>query len=156
MDENEKKHPWYAIDLDGTLAEYHGHKGLHIVGEPVPRMVERVKKMLAEGKDVRIFTARIGKKALEINPDVQKWQVVEGIQAWCKEHIGEKLPVTNEKDYGMVEIWDDRCVQVIPNTGERINQDSHRANYMICSVCKEKQKTKSRINRSLRNTRMKS
>ena len=116
--EHEKKHPWFGIDLDGTLAKYEGHKGLHIVGEPIPKMVERVKKMVAEGKDVRIFTARVGKKTLSLNSDVEKWQVVESIQAWCKKHIGEALPVTNEKDYGMVEIWDDRCVQVIPNTGE--------------------------------------
>ncbi len=41
------------------------------------------------------------------------------IQAWCLEHVGEVLPVTPAKDYDMVELWDDRAVQVIPNTGER-------------------------------------
>lgn len=40
------------------------------------------------------------------------------IERWCLEHIGIVLPVTNVKDYGMIELWDDRAVQVIPNTGE--------------------------------------
>lgn len=138
MDELEKKHKWYAIDLDGTLAEYNGHKGITVIGNPIPKMVKRVKKMINDGKDVRIFTARIGKKSLEINPQIYKWQIIEAIQKWCEKYIGQILLITNEKDYGMVEIWDDRCVQVIPNTGERINQNSSRANYNICSVCKKK------------------
>jgi hypothetical protein len=39
------------------------------------------------------------------------------IEQWCERHIGQVLPVTNRKDYGLIEFWDDRCVQVIPNTG---------------------------------------
>lgn len=40
------------------------------------------------------------------------------IENWCLKHIGKKLPVTNIKDFGMIELWDDRAVQVVPNTGE--------------------------------------
>jgi hypothetical protein len=29
------------------------------------------------------------------------------------------VQITHEKDHKMIELWDDRCVQVIPNTGER-------------------------------------
>jgi hypothetical protein len=29
------------------------------------------------------------------------------------------LPVTNVKTFDIIEIWDDRAVQVIPNTGLR-------------------------------------
>ncbi len=32
-------------------------------------------------------------------------------------HIGKELEITNVKDFGMIELWDDRAVQVIPNTG---------------------------------------
>ena len=32
---------------------------------------------------------------------------------------GEVLPVTNCKDFGMIELWDDRAVQVVFNTGIR-------------------------------------
>ena len=27
--------------------------------------------------------------------------------------------MTHEKDFRMIQLWDDRCVQVIPNTGLR-------------------------------------
>ena len=40
------------------------------------------------------------------------------IQDWTEKHIGHRLPVTCEKDYGMIELWDDRAVRVIHNKGE--------------------------------------
>ena len=45
------------------------------------------------------------------------------IQAWCVEHIGVALPVTNEKDFAMTELWDDRAVGVHRNTGVRVGDD---------------------------------
>lgn len=45
------------------------------------------------------------------------------IEEWCRKHIGEVLPVVCTKDFGMVELWDDRCVQVIPNTGKRATEN---------------------------------
>ena len=41
-----------AIDLDGTLAEYHGWAGGQI-GAPIPAMVARVKLWLEDGKNIR-------------------------------------------------------------------------------------------------------
>lgn len=102
---------WIGIDLDGTLAEYDGWRGSEHIGEPVPLMVERVKRYISEGKDVRIFTARVSTN----NPEREISFKV--IREWLTEHIGVELPVTAEKDYFMVELWDDRCVQVVPNTG---------------------------------------
>ena len=101
---------WIGVDLDGTLAEYHGWQGPEHIGEPVPSMVERVKQWLSEGREVRIFTARAADGAYSH----------EYIEKWCEEHIGQKLPVTCMKDYGMIELWDDRAVAVVPNTGVRI------------------------------------
>jgi hypothetical protein len=49
---------------------------------------------------------------------------------WCEEHIGVRLPITCTKDYGMVELWDDRAVQVIPNTGDRADQRSDPASWV--------------------------
>lgn len=54
---------------------------------------------------------------VEVYKNVQA--IREMIESWCVEHIGHKLPITNVKDYGMIELWDDRAVQVIPNTGRR-------------------------------------
>ena len=104
---------WIGVDLDGTLAEYGGWQGADHIGKPIPKMVERVKAWLTKGVEVRIFTARVAVPAPGI---------VRVIEDWCVEHIGVALAVTATKDYGMVELWDDRCVQVVPNTGERADK----------------------------------
>jgi hypothetical protein len=107
---------WIGVDLDGTLAEYHGWKGEKHIGAPVAAMVERVKRWRAMGIEVRVFTARV----YADGGDARDVAEVRGyIERWCLEHLGEVLPVTNLKDYGMVELWDDRAVQIIPNTGNR-------------------------------------
>lgn len=102
---------WVGVDLDATLAEYHGWQGPGHIGEPIPAMVERVKRWLADGREVRIFTARASASDRDLAP------VIEAIEQWCETHIGQKLEVTCVKDFGMVELWDDRAVQVIPNMG---------------------------------------
>jgi hypothetical protein len=122
------KHGWIGVDLDGTLAHYDSWRGVEHVGEPIGPMVERVKRWLAAGLDVRIFTARVdggtvalsmGDKNGEAHRDVER--VVQHIHEWCDRHIGQRLPVTCKKDYGMIELWDDRAVQVEPNTGRRMD-----------------------------------
>jgi len=37
--------------------------------------------------------------------------------SWCEKHLGLALPVTCVKDMHMIELWDDRAVQVVTNTG---------------------------------------
>lgn len=106
---------WIGVDLDGTLAEYTTWKGVEHIGEPIPLMLQRVKKWLAEGKDVRIFTARVGAQCTL----GQQLEATGYIMAWCAKHLGQAIPVTATKDFAMKELWDDRCVQVIPNTGLR-------------------------------------
>jgi hypothetical protein len=113
---------WIGVDLDGTLAEHKwdgtlnpNFDPLHI-GPPIPKMLARVKKWVAQGVEVRILTARA-------NPNGRGYarhqEVVRGIRAWCKLHVGVELEVTNAKDYDMLELWDDRAIQVIENTGDR-------------------------------------
>lgn len=98
--------------MDGTLAEYHGWQGSDHIGAPIPAMVERVKAWLADGKDVRIFTAR------GADPDS-----LLTIYNWCRDHLGQVLKVTNQKDMGMIALWDDRCRQVETNTGRLIGAE---------------------------------
>ncbi len=107
---------WYGVDLDGTLAEYHGWNPE--IGEPIPKMVKRVKKWIAEGRDVRIFTARVSR--FDHTTDAHITLVRKRIEQWCEKHLGKILPITNVKEHGLVELWDDRAVQVIPNTGKRV------------------------------------
>lgn len=109
---------WIGVDLDGTLAQY-ASGDYPSVGEPTPAppggisMVDRVRQWLANGEDVRIFTARVAD-----DPDGSQRAL---IQAWCQEYIGQVLPVTNIKDHRMVELWDDRAVRVGRNTGEQLS-----------------------------------
>lgn len=104
---------WIGVDLDGTLAEYHGF-GNGEIGKPIPIMMERVKNWRKSGKEVRIFTARVCYD--------KTGEVTRAVEVWCKKHVGEVLPVTCIKDYGMIELWDDRCVTVEPNTGRRLSK----------------------------------
>lgn len=110
---------WIGVDLDGTLAHYDEWRGPEHVGAPIPLMVERVKKWLSEGKDVRIFTARLafyeGNESEESVAEHLK--AATAIQEWCRQHLGQVLPITHKKDFRMIELWDDRAVQVFPNTG---------------------------------------
>lgn len=118
------KKGWIGVDLDGTLAFYDGWRGETHIGEPIPEMANRVKKWLAENRDVRIFTARVAEA--EMNHDGTSHDIaaiVEAIENWCEKHIGQRLPITNKKDFGMIELWDDRAVQVIPNSGKPVQQE---------------------------------
>lgn len=99
---------WIGVDFDGTLAFYGAWNPEHPLGDPIPAMLERVKLWLSQGRDVRIVTARAGEEGQ-----------TELIEAWCEEHIGQKLVVTDRKDFKMAELWDDRAVRVHRNHGGR-------------------------------------
>lgn len=127
-------HGWIAVDFDGTLAHYTEWKGADHVGDPIPAMIERVKGWLAEGREVRVFTARAYCPDLPAHRSEEyadAWRrrgeavsAIRAIKAWCREHIGQELAVTCVKDYGMVELYDDRAVQVEMNTGRLIGQST--------------------------------
>ena len=97
---------WIGVDLDGTLAHYDTWRGIDHIGEPVPAMVKRVRRWLLEGREVRIFTARVSEPGAV--PHIEEWLALHGLPP---------LVVTNVKDFAMDELWDDRCVQVEKNTG---------------------------------------
>lgn len=107
---------WIGVDLDGTLAHYDGWKGTANIGEPVPAMLARVKRWLSEGREVRIFTARVCEERLP-DSDGTGHEARGYIEAWLKKHGLGGLAITNVKDLAMDELWDDRVVQVEPNTG---------------------------------------
>ena len=112
---------WYGVDLDGTLAHWtEDHPGMHLdkIGDPLPMMQRRVKRWIKEGRIVKIFTARMADPetgAPRCGYDAADTAKVIG--DWCKEHLGKWLPATCVKDHWMVELWDDRVVQVDFNTG---------------------------------------
>jgi len=103
---------WIGVDLDGTLARHDEWKGHTHIGKPVPLMLDRVRNWIAQGIEVRIFTARVASTSFG------REEARAAVKKWSKEHIGVELEVTSEKDYSMLELWDDRCVPIEFNTGK--------------------------------------
>lgn len=100
---------WIGVDLDATLANYNGWKGIEHIGDPIPAMMARVKKWLEQGRKVKIMTARASDPAAV--PYIKKWLADSGLP---------ELEVTNVKDMEMLCLWDDKVVRVEANTGRRI------------------------------------
>lgn len=111
---------WIGVDFDGTLAHYGAWKGEGHAGAPIPAMVRRVKRWLAKGIEVRVVTARValGDEAAVVSR--------AAIERWCLEHVGQRLQVTAAKDYQMLELWDDRAVQVETNTGRILGRRTRK------------------------------
>ena len=108
-------YPYIAVDLDGTLAHFKDTGNTLEIGLPVPLMLHKVQKWLKDNKEVRIVTARVNS---EDNPYADRQRAE--IEKWLLKYVGQKLPITCKKSHNMTELWDDRAVQVIPNTGERV------------------------------------
>lgn len=108
---NLSKTEWVGVDLDGTLAHWDGWKGIEHIGEPIQPMMARVNAWVSEGITVKIFTARASLP-----------EQIPYIHDWLEKHGLPRLEVTNIKDFEMVELWDDRCIQVVPNTGMPLSE----------------------------------
>jgi len=105
-----------AVDFDATLAFYEEFEGPAVLGDPIPKMVERVQGWLDDGDEVVILTARVfpGKPGSPEDAEIAR----EAIRLWCIEYIGQELEVTCIKDPDMEEIWDDRAIRIEENAGE--------------------------------------
>ena len=132
---------WYGFDLDGTLAVYDKWRGIDHIGAPVKPMVDLMKKLHADGKVVKIVTARVAPRPnLEVKPNPyggtvpeyakafvagadtslynqSPWVASNFITDWCLKNLGFLPPITHEKDNLMLMLFDDRVKQVIPNKG---------------------------------------
>lgn len=100
---------WIGVDLDGTLAYFDSWQGIDHIGKPIPTMVKRIEHWIEQGHKVKIVTARAS--------------IQEGIppvERWLKKYKLPPLEVTCSKDFYMLELWDDRAVQVIPNIGKPV------------------------------------
>lgn len=113
---------WIGVDFDGTLAIDDGYVGPNHVGGPVWPMIHRVKGWLNAGTEVRIVTARVGCSGKDNGMGdkddeafVKKQRAL--LERWCVQYLGVALRITASKDFDMIELWDDRAIQVERNTG---------------------------------------
>lgn len=126
--ENDDPRGWIGVDFDQTLAVHHpGHEAEEtgedgeILNQPIWYTVNRMLGWIAEGRDVRIYTARCAstKKFHKDGSPKLDDDVVSRIQDWCEEHVqkGWRPPVQFWKDSKVDFIVDDKAEQVFPNTG---------------------------------------
>lgn len=106
-----------GVDFDATLATYDGWKGPAVLGKPVPEMVRRMKAGMAQGTRFWIFTARVNPSGHDYKSSLDATQSYVAIAQWCMQVFGQLLPITHEKNQLWQEVWDDRAIQVLPNTG---------------------------------------
>jgi hypothetical protein len=113
--------PWIGVDLDGTLAEWHGD--IDTIGAPLMPMVREVTRWLSEGRMVKIMTARVActGEYVEVSQrhDDEQFAATQKrmIEEWCLKNIGMVLPVVCSKDFGMIALYDDRAIPVKHNVG---------------------------------------
>jgi hypothetical protein len=131
--------PWVGVDFDATLFEYHEWVKWDSFGKIIPVMRDRVLAYLESGTNVRIVTARIGLPQY-IHPysgPIYNWQknsvckvsgemfsdemMIRAMQAHMVDNGLPPLWVQCFKDYNMIRLYDDRAVQVEPNTGRRVD-----------------------------------
>lgn len=126
---------WVGVDFDGTLAHYDTWMQWNKFGAPLAPMVERVRRYRAEGTRVKILTARVSvwnprlckvksHKCRTTGEYFSHDDMVLAIQGWYREHVlDEMVPVTCVKDYNMIRLYDDRAVQMVPNTGRTLAEE---------------------------------
>lgn len=121
-DPNEESYA--AFDLDATLAEYlKEHSGNTPIGQVVAPMYQKILWYLLQGIKCKLFTARAG--FLSEVPKIEAW-----LQENDKQYPGlAELEITNVKSHKMLVLYDDRAVQIMPNTGMMIGSEKYIQGY---------------------------
>lgn len=102
---------WLGVDLDGTLAQYHGWVSEEHIGEPVVSIVAALNARRAAGWKIVIFTARVSgdsEEAQRAEVAIWKWLDFYNIKV-------EGITCTKHKHFA--EFWDDRARRVVFNKG---------------------------------------
>ena len=110
---------WLAVDLDGTLAQYHGWVSEEHIGEPVVSIVAAINARRAAGWKVAIFTARVSGDAGE------SYRAEAAIWKWLDFYNIKVEGITCTKHKHFSEFWDDRARQVIFNKGLFVQELNH-------------------------------
>lgn len=136
-----KQGGWVGVDLDGTMFTYDKWVGWNVFGEPIRPMIERIKAWGRAGVESRIVTARVSTPIAFASGGVPLYSdhrtsrcrvtgesfsdamMVVAIQDHCFKHMSIMPRVQCFKDVNMIELWDDRAIQVIANTGRTLAEE---------------------------------
>lgn len=95
-----------GLDLDGTIAEYNGWKGISYIGNPIQPIIDAALEKEKEGYEIIILTARAA--------DPRSIPIIKN---WLRNHNLPNWRITDRKDSSMKEIWDDLAKTVKFNEG---------------------------------------
>lgn len=93
-----------AVDLDGTLAK---SRSDGLIGDPVKKIADLVKKWHSKGIKVVIFTSRL-----------DAYDGLSSIRYWLRVNGLPDLQITNKKTGDIEEFWDNRAIRVEDSTGK--------------------------------------
>ncbi len=108
---NKEKEIHIALDFDKTLAYHESVWGISRVGEPILPMVKKVKKWLAKGYKVTIFSARMSHDYYVLA------EQIKFIKDFLKKAGLPDLPKTATKRAEFTHYIDDRAYHVKRNEG---------------------------------------
>jgi len=78
-------------------------------------MINRARELIAQGEDVRIFSARANPMRYDMHGDYL--YMIMQIKEWCRTHIGKIIPIEFKKDEYLKYYYDDKAKQVVRNEG---------------------------------------
>jgi hypothetical protein len=109
-----------ALDFDKTLcthqSDWDNFDKTLSVGSPITIMVKNLKRWLADGHKVSIFTARVSPKWHSPQQIVAARAVITDFLQ--SQGITQHLDITSEKEPCFSHIIDDRAYHVLPNEGK--------------------------------------
>lgn len=116
---------WWGFDIDKTIAVDEGGTRGGVIGAPIKSLIRRMKYYIRTGRKVNIVTARVHPS----EPDAAMQHAV------VRQFLGENftpmeallIDIRCDKDRSMIELFDDRVAQVIPNKGILVREELRRA-----------------------------
>lgn len=139
--EGRDKGEWVGVDLDGTTLTYDNWVGWNVFGRPIEPMIDRIRAWIAAGIEVRIVTARIGlpfavqdgkpiyskelKNKCLVTGKLYSDHMMQIAVQDALEQIAclPRLVVQCYKEVTMMEFYDDRAIQMVPNTGRTLAEE---------------------------------
>ena len=116
---------WWGFDVDKTAFVDEGGTRGGVIGEPIMPIIRRIKHFLRTGRKVNIVTARVHPS--EPDREEQVLTVSRALDAVLGPEMASKIGIRSDKDRHMIDLYDDRAMQVIPNKGILVREELRRA-----------------------------
>ena len=113
-----------AVDLDGTLAQYDGWKGIDHIGDPLPGAKEFLQALKDKGFSIEIYTTRCNshvnnQTAQHLGQRIYEWLNKHGMSDWP--HVGVYVKQGKPLAHAYV---DDKAVSCKPQENEHAYQEA--------------------------------